>query len=48
MPFGAMATDVEEHGRLLYARVIAGEFGQIAPYVAPTTTQPATTGSQNL
>jgi hypothetical protein len=49
MPFGAMANDVEEHGRLLYARVIAGEFGQIAPYVPPLEpTQPITMGSQDL
>jgi len=51
MPFGAMANDVEEHGRLLYARVIAGEFGPIAPYVATPVSannQPATTGSQDL
>jgi hypothetical protein len=49
MPFGAMATDVEAHGRDLYNRIIAGEFGEIAPYIAPPEpTQPQTTGSQDL
>jgi hypothetical protein len=49
MPFGAMANDVEAHGRDLYNRTIAGEFGQIAPYVPPSeSTQPNTTGSQTL
>jgi len=35
MPFGATAWDPEEHGRDLYNRAKAGEFGEIAPYVAP-------------
>jgi len=30
-PFCAMPTDVEAHGREVYARAIAGEFGPIAP-----------------
>ena len=34
-PFCAMPIDVEAHGREVYARAVAGEFGQIAPYVAP-------------
>lgn len=34
-PFAAMPIDVEEHGRDVYARAIAGEFGPIAEYVAP-------------
>ena len=46
MPFGAMPTDVEAHGRDLYARAIAGEFGVIAPYVAPA--QPVVSGAQTL
>ena len=48
MPFGAMATDVEAHGIDLYNRIIAGEFGEIGPYVPPEPTQPQTQGSQTL
>lgn len=33
--FTASPHDVEEAGRDIYARAIAGEFGVIAPYVAP-------------
>jgi hypothetical protein len=35
MPFGASPDDVESHGRELFARAKAGEFGEVAPYVAP-------------
>lgn len=35
LPFLALPDDVEEHGRELYARALAGEFGPVAPYVAP-------------
>jgi len=35
MPFGADAGDVEAHGRDLYNRAKAGEFGEVAPYVKP-------------
>lgn len=31
--FFAMPTDVEAHGRALFARLVAGEFGPIASYV---------------
>jgi len=52
LPFGATADDVEQHGRELYARALAGEFGTIAPYVSPiyeaSSNQPNTTGSQTL
>jgi len=37
-PFSASANDPEEHGKKIYARIIAGEFGPIAPYVAPVIT----------
>jgi hypothetical protein len=39
LPFTANPNDVEAHGRDIYARAVAGEFGQIAPFsaVAPTT-----------
>lgn len=33
MPFIASQTDVEAHGRDIYARAVAGEFGPVAPYV---------------
>lgn len=36
VPFTASPDDPEAHGRELYARAIAGEFGPVAPYVAPT------------
>lgn len=38
IPFMASPDDCEAHGRELYARAIAGEFGDIAPYVAPVKT----------
>lgn len=35
--FGACANDVEPHGRELYQRAVAGDFGTIGAYVAPDT-----------
>jgi hypothetical protein len=35
MPFGASSFDCEAHGRELFERAKAGEFGEVAPYVAP-------------
>lgn len=35
IPFTASPEDSEEHGRALYALAIAGEFGEIVPYVPP-------------
>jgi hypothetical protein len=35
LPFTASSNDVEEHGRDLFTRAAAGEFGSIAAYVAP-------------
>ena len=35
IPFGATPFDPEAHGRELFARALAGEFGPIAEYVAP-------------
>lgn len=35
IPFHATAGDTEPHGRELYARTMAGEFGPVAPYAAP-------------
>jgi hypothetical protein len=34
-PFGAMPTDSMPHGVDIYNRAVAGEFGIVAPYVAP-------------
>jgi len=48
LPFNATSFDSEPHGVDLYNRAKAGEFGEIAPYVAPETlTQPNTTGTQS-
>ena len=35
MPFGACSYDPEPHGVDLFNRAKDGEFGEIAPYVAP-------------
>jgi hypothetical protein len=37
LPFNATSFDPEPHGVDLYNRAKAGEFGEIAPYVAPPT-----------
>lgn len=37
LPFLAMTTDPEPHGRELFARANAGEFGEVRPYVVPPT-----------
>lgn len=41
IPFTASPDDVEPHGRDLYARAMAGEFGPVAEYVPPTTNEQA-------
>lgn len=38
MPFGASPNDCEEYGRQLFANAKTGEYGEIAPYVAPVPT----------
>lgn len=35
LPFGASPNDSEEHGRELFSRAKAGEFGEVASFVAP-------------
>ena len=35
MEFYATPTDVEEHGREIYARADGGAFGEVVPYVEP-------------
>jgi len=41
LPFTADPNDTEAHGRDIYARAVAGEFGEVAPFdpVPPTTEQ---------
>jgi hypothetical protein len=34
-PFGANPNDHYEHGREIFAKAVAGEFGEVAEYVAP-------------
>ena len=41
LPFGATEDDVEAHGRELYRRAIAGEFGEIAEFVRDLETERA-------
>ena len=42
LTFIASNTDTEQHGRELFTRAVAGEFGPIAAYVAPIVTTPPT------
>lgn len=37
LPFLAMASDVEAHGRQIFAELVAGEHGSIADYVPPAS-----------
>lgn len=40
VPFSASPQDSELHGRQIFSRAVAGEFGPIAPYVAPVPVIP--------
>lgn len=40
IPFTATSYDVEEHGRILYANAVAGDYGAIQPYTPPTPREP--------
>lgn len=40
--FGATLADPYEHGREIFTRAIAGEFGEVAEYVAPPPPPPRT------
>jgi hypothetical protein len=40
IPYTASAADSVEHSRELFARAVAGEFGPVAPYVAPPVVPP--------
>ena len=47
MPFLAVSYDCEPHGIDIFNRAKTGEFGTVAPYVAPPEpVQPQTTGTQ--
>lgn len=58
VPFTASPHDQYEHGREIYTRCVAGEFGEISEYVQEisetklmehkTVPQPTTTGAQTL
>jgi len=50
LPFGASEDDCHEHGRVLHAKALAGEFGPIAEYVPPppAENQPTVQGAQTL
>ena len=52
LPFGACSFDSEAHGRDLFERAKVGEFGEVAPYVAPIIPSidfdPTSTGTQTL
>jgi len=51
LPFSASKNDVEQHGREIYARAQAGEFGVVGAYVPPpepAANQPTTTGTEEL
>ena len=52
LPFTAAQSDVEEHGRAIFADLVAGKYGLIADYVAPPTSetavQPTVIGAQTL
>lgn len=39
VPFTASSDDTEAHGVELYTKAIAGDFGEIAPYVPPVVSQ---------
>jgi hypothetical protein len=46
IPFTASPHDVEEHGRYLFARAMAGEFGPVAEYVPPPPVNSAESAAQ--
>jgi hypothetical protein len=49
LPFTASATDVEAHGRAIFADIVSGKYGPIAQYAPPTEpVQPTVSGAQTL
>jgi hypothetical protein len=45
LPFTASATDVEAHGRAIFADIVAGTYGRIAEYIP--LQQPKVTTTDN-
>lgn len=37
LPFTANANDVEDHGRRIFADIVAGKYGEIGEYIPPPT-----------
>jgi len=50
LPFCAMPTDVEEHGRFIFNQAVNGAYGAIGDYIPTpeTVTQPIVVGAQTL
>jgi hypothetical protein len=49
LPFTADSTDVEAHGRQIFADLVAGKYGPIAEYIPlPEAVQPTVEGAQTL
>jgi hypothetical protein len=40
IPFTACETDVEQHGRQIFASIVSGAYGPIAEYIAPPAPAP--------
>jgi hypothetical protein len=38
-PFTASPTDVEAHGRAIFEAAVAGQFGEVAEYIAPAQSE---------
>ena len=48
LPFTADAYDVEEHGRAIHAAILAGEAGEIGPYMPPVIADQASAGGPTV
>jgi hypothetical protein len=49
LPFTASATDVEAHGREIFAKLVANEYGPITECISPPEpVQPTVDGAQTL
>ena len=48
LPFLATDFDCMDYGRDIHARAIAGEFGEVAPFVPSDISQPTVQGAQTL
>jgi hypothetical protein len=40
LPFTASSTDIEPHGRAIFADLVAGKYGEIAEYIPPPPPEP--------